>query len=164
MNRIYHPYWLWEEVEANMWGTVSDRKLYLQRAADFTGDHLKYGRFMLRVVNEWRYSCENALTDLNLNRRAWVGHAACALAIGCPEDITREAWGMLTVQQQDRANAQADHAIKEWERKHAEGSGIREPLGEQVLPGRNTRRGARTSGIVRQSAELQNDLPLHYEK
>ena len=50
--RVYHPYWDWEEIDYNMWGTVSNRAAALSKAILFTGDHKKYGRFMMRVVNE----------------------------------------------------------------------------------------------------------------
>lgn len=113
--RVYHHYLDWEEIDFNMWGTVENRLKYLDRAIEFTGDHKKYGRFMMRVINEWKISCENALTDYSLNRKAWVGHAACALALGCPEDITREAWGTLTDEQQLLANKEAGAAIQAWE-------------------------------------------------
>ena len=98
-----------------MWGVVEDRETYLQRAIEFTGNAQRYGKYMMRVVKEWRYSCEHNLTDRSQNRRAWVGHAACALAFQCPEDIVRQAWGHLSEQQQNEANAQADIAIGYWE-------------------------------------------------
>ena len=133
LKRVYHPYWDWEEIDHNMWGDVSDRKLYLKRAIKFTGDHKKYGRFMRRVIAEWPVSCENALTDSNLNKRAWVGHAACALAIGCPEDITRQAWGELTDEQRTLANAEADRAIQEWEYTYRKNKGILSCMAEPLL-------------------------------
>lgn len=131
--RIYHHYLEWEEIDFNMWGSVIDRKLFLKKAIDFTGDHKKYGRFMMRVVKEWKVSCENALTDYSINRRAWVGHAACALALGCPEDITREAWGYLSNEQQLLANKKADEAIKAWEVYHFENGGLCVDVGESLL-------------------------------
>lgn len=103
-----------------MWGSVSDRKKYLKLAIEFTGDHKKYGRFMLRVANEWKYSCEHNLSNVTQNRKAWIGHAATALAIGCPEDITRQAWSYLSDDQQNKANHKADKAILYWEHKHLE--------------------------------------------
>ena len=124
IKRVYRPIWEWEEIDANMWGSVDNRRRFLNAAIEFTGDHKRYGRFMLRVIREWPASCENALTDLSSNRRAWIGHAASALSLGCPEDITREAWAHLTKQQQDRANAQADNAIRIWEKAYAEGKNI----------------------------------------
>lgn len=121
IKRIYHPYWLWEEVDKNMWGVVDNRKKYLDWAIKFTGDHKKYGRFMMRVSNEWTHSCEHNLSNLTQNRRAWIGHAACALANECPEDIVRQAWGYLTKEQQVLANERADRAIEHWEQQNAEG-------------------------------------------
>jgi len=112
---------MWEEVDKNMWGTVGNRQKYLKWAIEFTGDHKKYGRFMMRVVDEWKYSCEHNLSNLTQNRQAWIGHAACAMANECPEDIVRQAWGHLTKEQQIKANAQADSAIDHWEQKNAEG-------------------------------------------
>ena len=119
--RVWHPYTAWEEYRAGMWRRVhgKERARLLQEAIRFTGDATIYGSWMLKVIREWPVSCEHNLTDYDMNRRAWVGHAACCLAITCPEDITREAWGELTQEQQDRANARADEAIYAWERRYA---------------------------------------------
>jgi len=133
LKRIYHHYLDWEEIDFNMWGIIENRKAMLNKAIKFTGDHKRYGRFMLRVVNEWKFSCENALTDYSINRRAWIGHAATALALGCPEDITREAWGYLTSEQQLLANKKADEAIRLWEVNHVENGGLCLEMGEQML-------------------------------
>ena len=118
IKRIYHPWDKWEEVNFNMWGGVRDRKKFLNKAILFTADHKKYGRFMMRVVREWKYSCEHNLSNRQSNRQAWVGHAACALAFECPEDIVREAWRHLTEDQQIKANKEADKAIEYWEKLH----------------------------------------------
>lgn len=115
IKRVYHPYWDWEEIDYNMWGTVEDKNLYLKKAIKFTGDHILYGRFMMKVANEWVYSCEHNLSNTTQNRKAWIGHAACAFALGCPEDITRKAWSFLSKEQQDKANAKALEAINYWE-------------------------------------------------
>lgn len=101
----------------NMWGEVSNRKEWLQKAIDFTGDDVLYGKWMLKVVDEWKISCEHNLTKTDINKKAWIGHAAVALAMQCPEDIVREAWGYLTRAQQDRANMRAQEAIDYWEIK-----------------------------------------------
>lgn len=123
IERMYHPYWDWEEIEHNMWGGVADKKLYLKKAIVFTGDHKLYGRFMMRVAAEWKNSCEHNLSNTTQNRKAWIGHAACALAIGCPEDITRKAWSHLTKDQQDAANNKAQEAIDYWEKRQCQSKG-----------------------------------------
>lgn len=133
LDRVYHPANLWEELNFNMWGEVDDRKDYLNKAIDFTGDHKLYGSYMMRVVNEWRFSCENALTDRFLNKKAWIGHAACALGLGCPEDIVRKAWGYLTDEQRLLANRQALTAIRCWEDDYKARNGIRDDVAQKML-------------------------------
>lgn len=131
--RVYRPITEWEEIRFGMWSDVKNKKDMIRKAILFTGNHRLYGKYMMRVVNEWPASCENALTDYNLNRRAWVGHAASALAINCPEDITREAWRFLTDEQQKLANRQADRAIQHWEKSYRKNKGIRESVGKPML-------------------------------
>jgi hypothetical protein len=121
IERIYHPYWQWEEVDSNMWGTVDDKKKYLDAAIEFTGDAELYGSWMVKVVRKWKYSCEHNLSNKTQNRQEWIGHAACALAMGCPENIIRAAWSHLSKEQQDEANAKADEAILLWEELHIRG-------------------------------------------
>ena len=72
----------------------------------------------MRVADCWRYSCEHNLTKPG-DKRPWIGHAAVAMAIGCPEDIVREAWGNLTPEQQALANKKAEEAINYWRKKNA---------------------------------------------
>jgi len=116
---IWHPWHKWEEVQANMWGSVNNRKHWLEKAIEFTGDHVLYGSWMIRVAEQWPFSCEHNLTKLDQNRKAWIGHAAVAMAIQCPEDIVRQAWGFLSKEQQDLANKQAQKAIEHWESRRA---------------------------------------------
>lgn len=116
LTRVYHPYWVWEEVSFNMWGSANgDKASLLKQAIEFTGNHELYGGYMMRVTKEWPISCEHNLSNVEQNRKAWIGHAACALAFRCPEGIVREAWGHLSQDQQRLANEQAELAIKEWE-------------------------------------------------
>lgn len=133
LKRVYHPCHAWEEIKHGMWDDVDDRQVMLLKAIEFTGDHKRYGSFMIRVVNEWPISCENALTDSMLNQKAWVGHAACALAIGCPEDITRQAWGMLTDEQRFLANKEADRAIRVWRDAYTKDREVCENVGGEML-------------------------------
>lgn len=114
---IWHPYWELEEFKSNMFGSVNHRKTWLQIAIIFTGDDELYGEWMLKVANQWQRSCEHNLTKGG-DKRSWIGHAAVALAINCPEDIVREAWGHLTKEQQDLANQKAQEAIDYWRSKH----------------------------------------------
>lgn len=116
--RVYHPYDQWEEMAFNMWGSSLNKAKDLKLAIDFTGNHKLYGSFMMKVIKQWPISCENALTDSYLNKKAWVGHAAVALALRIPESITRQAWGRLSDEQQLLANREAEAAIRQWENNY----------------------------------------------
>lgn len=118
VGEIWHPYWVLEEFKSNMWGSVKNRADWLQKAVLFTGDANLYGHWMMRVIDEWPLSCEHNLTKAG-DKRAWIGHAAVALAIGCPEDIVRQAWPMLSEQQRNDANEKARIAIETWKERHA---------------------------------------------
>lgn len=136
--RVYHRYQEWEEVKHNMWGSVQDRKAFLDWAVGFTGNHKQYGNYMMRVINEWPISCENSLTDYSINRKAWIGHAACALANQCPEDIVRQAWSQLTDEQRFLANAEAERAITAWEIGYIKSKQLYKNMGEPMLFGWNS--------------------------
>ena len=136
VRQIYHHYERWEEFHYGMWKFISaeDARTLLPVVIEFTGDHVRYGVFMQRVIVEWPISCEQSLTNIAMNRRAWVGHAACCLATGSPEYVTRQAWKHLTQQQQDNANGQADRAIASWtERYETQNSRMGNEVGIQGL-------------------------------
>jgi hypothetical protein len=120
IKRIYHHYLKWEEYHAGMWSKLisSETQQCLDRAIDFTRNTKLYGEWMMKVIEKWPNSCEQNLTEKSMNRKAWIGHAACCLAIGCPEYITRKAWVQLTQEQQDDANARAQMAIDQWMIRH----------------------------------------------
>lgn len=115
---VWHHFTELEEVKTNMWGTVSHRSTWLTIAAAFTGNPDLYGEWMFRVVKEWPKSCAHNLTKPG-DKRAWMGHAAVAMAINCPEDIVREAWGLLTDEQRNKANSKAQQAVDAWRSANA---------------------------------------------
>jgi hypothetical protein len=120
MQRIFHNYTFWEDYINGMWRTVSrdEEERVLPLAIEFTGNCELYGAAMIRVVHEWPISCEHNLTNLSINRRAWIGHAACCLEFGWPEYLVRQAWHTLTKDQQDKANRKASEAIRLFEKQH----------------------------------------------
>ncbi len=122
LKRTYHSYVDWEDNKAGMWRSVhgEERIVFLEAAIEFTGDAELYGSWMLKVIESWPFACEHNLSCENMNRQAWIGHAACCMAINCPEEVTRLAWHHLTDKQRIEANAKADQAIEKWELKYKE--------------------------------------------
>lgn len=133
IEQVWHDVREWEEVAHNMWGEVIDRKAALESAIALTSDFRQYGHYMRKVTSEWPISCENALTDPYLNQKAWIGHAAVAMAEGIPEDITREAWSYLTDEQKYLANAEAERAIMRWKNSYIQNRGLHQILAGQML-------------------------------
>jgi hypothetical protein len=131
LSRVWHPVTDWEEMATPMWESGGDCDL--EQAVEFTGDHKLYGAAMDRIIIEWPISCENALTNYNINRKAWVGHAAAALAIGSPQLLTRKAWSFLDDRQRALANREAARCIGLWERAYIKDRRLFENVDQPVL-------------------------------
>jgi len=119
IKRTYHPYWTWEEVEANMWGDVPNKEQATKECVLFMSDTESFYSQMMKVVENWKYSCEQNLSNVSSNRIAWLGQAACAYYLNCPAEITKNAWWMLDEEKRTMANECARAAIVSWERKNA---------------------------------------------
>lgn len=159
MKKIYHHYETWEDYQHGMYETVhgKERIGLLTQAIRFTGDAKLYGEWMIKVVNEWPISCEHNLTDKNLNKQAWVGHAAACMALKIPEDVTRQAWGCISEERREQANHQADIAIKAWYEK--QNKTLPTKMAKTGLPQRHTRPSADTFRDAVQGSLLPNDMP-----
>lgn len=116
LKRVFYHYLDREEFEAGMWRSVpaDDREGYISAARELMCDPDSFESAMVRATREWPKSCEAALTADPINKRAWLGHAGCCVAVESPEDLTRAAWSLLNQEQQDLANAAADRAIATW--------------------------------------------------
>ena len=113
IKRVFHRWEKCEEYKTNMWRAVpiEERDNYVAASRNLMLDCEAFESAMRRAVDEWVFSCEAALTASTMNHQAWIGHAGCAINHNAPEDLTRQAWRMLTKDQQDRANAAADRLI-----------------------------------------------------
>lgn len=167
MKRIWLHYLEWEEVQAGMWSKTdtAESKNILMSAIQFTGNAELFGYWMLKVLDAWPRSCLHNLTDKNQNRHAWIGQAATCLAIKCPQYLTREAWGHLSEQQQNDANAMADFAIAEFETRYEEqNSGVCPQMEFKGLSRRDTGRSPVQIGRPDQSSVVASDMQSHHQE
>lgn len=115
MKRIFHHYSKWEDYHAGMYDESKDgRKERVLRAAHILGTPNICREAMEMVVSKWVVSTEYNLSNAEINRKAWLGQAACSCYAGIHEDETREAWGLMTEQQRVQANKIAAEIIKRW--------------------------------------------------
>lgn len=117
MKQVYLPYWKWECYKSGMWNKVSSAQEHemLKLAIEFTGNHILYGKAMKDVVFKWNNTMENHLTNVSINRKAFLGQCAVFFKYQIPEYIVRKAWKNLTIKQQILADNVAQQTIKEWE-------------------------------------------------
>jgi hypothetical protein len=120
INRIYHHYSKCEEYKSAMWQTSLgiDQELKIQQCFNFMSDTDVFEANMMLVIAEWPLSCEASLTNRSINQVAWLGQAAAAIGIDCPEDITKKAWALLDTKKQELANSAAKRQIKKWKESH----------------------------------------------
>ena len=133
LKRVFRHYSEWEEAKAGMWRrpTGSERDYLIAKCSEFMNDTAQFRAAMLRAISEWPESCEVNFTSRGNNRQAWLGHAACCIAIDCPEEPTRAAWWTLSKAKRDAADEAAAEVIEIWEAKYGASP---MPILAEVLP------------------------------
>lgn len=137
LKQVFIPYYKWEDFLNGMWRNVSreEEEEFLKQCVAFTSDHLVYGMAMKKVIDKWPNTMLNSMTNININRRAFLGHCACSYEFNCPEYITRLAWGKLTDNQRFFADRVAQQTIDNWIQKYNEKKNRRlhKRMGTQML-------------------------------
>ncbi len=118
--QVFHHYSKWEEGTSGMWRRPigSERDFFIQKSLELMTDTAAFHDGMVRAIREWPISCEHNFTNHAKNRQAWLGHAACCIVAGSPEEPTRAAWWRLTQKQRDDADAAALAVIEAWQRSY----------------------------------------------
>lgn len=123
MKRIYHTWDKWECYPAGFYEDKPPDGLTAQEAtrkyAEFLRDTPAFEAAAFRVVAEWPRSCEHYLSNVNMNRIAWIGQASACLSLGLPSAF-RSGFHLLTPDEQQTANATALKALNRWLEEHGE--------------------------------------------
>lgn len=116
MNRIYHPFWVWEDHKHGFYNNSSgaEKKKLLELCVEMFNSEELTRKYMLRVVEEWKYSCEHNLSNDSMNKIAYIGQAACCLYCGAPNTVTMESWSLLSDEVKDRSNFIANEVLEHW--------------------------------------------------
>lgn len=112
MERIYHRYENWEDYKNGFYDNFTEEKV--KSAITMFSSEKLTRKYMLKVINEWKYSCEHNLTNISLNRIAYIGQAACCIYDSIPSNATKLAWGMLSDEIRCRSNSIAKEVLNTW--------------------------------------------------
>lgn len=115
MQRIFYPYEQWEDYKNGMYAERKEgRSERVKQAASILGTSKLCRKAMEKVVSDWPIATEYNFSNAGINRKAWLGQAACSCYAGIHEDETREAWGLMTDAQRNKANEIAHQIIMAW--------------------------------------------------
>jgi hypothetical protein len=118
--RLYHPVHLWEDAKNGLFETTptaldDEGPALIAASADLLKSEDGLLSAMSHVAETWRYSAEVNLSNKSMNRRAWLGQAACCFECGANENLVKAAWWSLTEDEMAAANGIADIVIAQWE-------------------------------------------------
>ena len=118
--QFYDHYEKWEDFKNGMFETIttSGKQDMVISAISLLRNTENFYLVLKNVVKDWPIATQVNLTNLQQNRRAWLGAAACSYDAKVPEVLTRIAWNCLDKNIQDDANAVAERIINEFETKN----------------------------------------------
>ena len=114
--RIFHTYDKWECYEAGLYETTKPgmSKAQCEEAyKTFLSDLPRFEAALDHVVTKWKHSCEHYLTNVAMNRIAWLGQASACQAMGIPAAY-RGGFSLMTEAQQTAANEVALKYLNKW--------------------------------------------------
>ena len=115
-NRVFHTYDKWECYKAGFYDKHKDgmTKAQCEEAyRAFLSDTGRFASALEHVITEWKHSCEHYLTNVSMNRIAWLGQAAACYAIKIPA-VYRGGFFLLSEEEQAAANDVALQYLNTW--------------------------------------------------
>ena len=115
-NRVFHTHDKWECAKAGFYSSTVEGKTKEQcklEYAEFLSNTDQFAEALKLVFKEWPTSCEHYLTNIAMNRIAWLGQASMCIARGIPSQFC-SGFNLLTSDQQEAANETALTALNEW--------------------------------------------------
>lgn len=120
MERIFHPYWLWEDYKCGFYesATGEKKKQQQEKVVEMFNSAELTREFMMKAINEWVNSCEHNLTNPAMNKIAYLGQSACCIYAGVGSQITMTSWSLLTKEVQQRSNEIAKEVLTIWKNRY----------------------------------------------
>jgi hypothetical protein len=115
-DRIFHTYKEWECYKAGFFATTKDgmsKDECLNSYAAFLRNIPHFTNALEHVITEWKYSCEQNLSNSAMNRIAWLGQASACYAEGLPSCFCG-GFSLLSTDEQNLANETALIYLNKW--------------------------------------------------
>jgi len=115
-DRIFHQYDKWESIEYDFFATTHKTWSKLQCQHKYLELMVVLDEFediLMNVIKEWKFTCEQNLTNKSLNRIAWLGQSAMAYKYKIPA-IFSSGWQLLDKTEQHNANIIALGVLNFW--------------------------------------------------
>lgn len=117
--QIFHHFSKWEDYKMGFYdSTCENVNEHIQKSIDLLSDQKKFKKFAEKLIIDWKFSCEQNLTDPSLNKIAYIGQGACCIANSTPSFVTRLAWSYIEEENQKKANKTAKKILKKWQYNH----------------------------------------------
>ena len=116
-NRIFHTHDKWECFRAGFYNNFPPKGMTKEQCEsayrDFLSDIPRFEAALELVITEWKHSCEHYLTNVAMNRIAWLGQASMCRVTGIPSAF-RSGFFLLTEPEQLKANETALIYLNKW--------------------------------------------------
>lgn len=111
MIQYFYPYWEWEDYKNGFFdiGTITDEKL--NKSIKLLSDQEYFLDVMHQMQIDWPKCFKQNLSNTGINRRAWLGQAACCYEFNNEFNVTIEAWYKLNEFNKLEANKTANKII-----------------------------------------------------
>lgn len=115
-DRIFHTFDKWECHKAGFYNNTHPTLTEIECKKEYKDFFLNENRFrnaLKKVISEWQNSCEHYLTNISMNRIAWLGQASCCYDTGIPSTF-RSGFHLLDENEQSKANNIALEYLNKW--------------------------------------------------
>lgn len=107
MKRVYHSWDKWECYKAGFYSPSPPDGLNSQQSEEAFAMYFdsleQFELDLIYILNNWKYSCEQFLTNENLNRVAWLGQACVCHHLGI-SSVFRSGYKYLSLDKQKKAD------------------------------------------------------------
>lgn len=120
MRQVFYPYEMWEDYKNGMYSRFAISDEHVSKSKILLQDPIAFYNACVLLLSCWPIASAVNMTNKDQNRRAWLGAAACSYMYKCTEKSVRQAWHLLTEEEQKAANSVADRVIYQYEQSNIE--------------------------------------------